>query len=68
MKRQTRLILAQLRIHPGGITQMDALRDVGSFRLAARIGELRAAGFDIRCDRSEGFGRYRLTEQLELPL
>ena len=68
MKRQTRLILAMLRTFPGGITGLDALRDAHVYRLAGRILELRQLGYDIRTDRSEGFGRYRLVEQLELPL
>lgn len=57
-----------LRDHRDGITGMDALRDAGIYRLSGRILELRQAGYEIRCDRSEGFGRYRLIEQLEAGL
>ncbi len=68
-KPQPVAILQALREHPEGITPHDALRWVGSFRLAARVSELREAGFDVRCDRSDGYGRYTLYEpvqQLEL--
>ena len=68
MKRQTRLILGMLRAHPNGVTQQDAADEIRCWRLAPRILELRKLGFDVRTDRSEGFGRYRLVEQLELPL
>lgn len=60
MKRQTRQVLVMLRTFPDGLTGIDALREAGVYRLAARIAELRGIGLDITCDRSEGFGRYRL--------
>lgn len=44
---QTDAILALLQSRPFGITPMDALDEVGCFRLAARISELRAAGHVI---------------------
>jgi hypothetical protein len=62
MKRQTRQVLDMLRVHPDGITGLDALRDAGIYRLSGRILELRQAGYAISCDRSEGFGRYVLHE------
>lgn len=68
MKAQTAAVLALLRERES-VTGIDALRDAGVYRLAGRVHELRAAGYDITCDRSEGFGRYRLHEaprQLEL--
>ena len=34
----------------GSITALDALADLGIMRLAARIGELREDGLDIRTD------------------
>ncbi len=45
---QNRHILALLRQRPEGITPLEALDIVGSFRLAARIMELRQQGYDIR--------------------
>lgn len=59
-KPQTRAVLALLREHPEGITPQDALREVGTMRLAARISELREAGHVITCDRRLGYGIYRL--------
>jgi hypothetical protein len=45
---QTDDVLALLRARgDAGVTALDALREVGSFRLAARIADLHAAGFDI---------------------
>jgi hypothetical protein len=41
---QTDVILRLLIERPEGITALDALREAGSFRLAARIADLRAAG------------------------
>jgi hypothetical protein len=46
---QTETILRLLRERGSrGITAMDALQLAGSFRLAARINDLRAAGYDVR--------------------
>lgn len=45
--RQTIAILDMLRTYQGGITALDALREAGCFRLAARIADLRAAGYPI---------------------
>ena len=47
MKPGTLEVLALLRARPSGLTAFDALAEVGCFRLAARIGELRADGYDI---------------------
>jgi hypothetical protein len=44
---QTVRILALLRERPEGITALDALAEVGCFRLAARIKDLRDAGKPI---------------------
>ena len=46
MKPQTLAIFDHLKRH-GSITAQQALREYGSFRLAARINELRAAGHRI---------------------
>lgn len=44
---QTERILYHLK-HKGGLTPLDALSQFGSFRLGARINDLRNEGFDIR--------------------
>lgn len=53
----------------GSITPVDALRDLGVMRLAARIGELEAEGIEIIHERETGenrlgekvtYSRYRL--------
>jgi hypothetical protein len=55
-----------------GVTPLDALEVVGSFRLAARISELREAGYSIRTDsvvsparRGKRYARYVLVEKPE---
>jgi hypothetical protein len=63
---QTDAILRLLVERPEGITALDALRECGSFRLAARIADLRAAGNDIQSemvtlDSGKRVARYRLT-------
>ena len=67
-------ILAYLRTH-GSITPLDALRAIGSFRLGARIWDLRHEGWDIETTTFETEGgsrvaRYVLHEkdQLEIGL
>ena len=47
MKPQTRLVLGLLRIHPSGLTALEALRYGAGFRLSGRILELRQAGYPI---------------------
>lgn len=47
---QTEAILALLRERPQGLTAIDALSAVGSFRLAARIADLRAEGHNIESE------------------
>lgn len=65
---QTEAILRLLRIRGGvGLTPLEALREVGSFRLAARIADLRDAGYDIRTetvvlDNGKRIARYTLHE------
>jgi hypothetical protein len=68
---QTDEILRLLIDRPEGITAMDALRECGSFRLAARIADLRAAGNDIRAemvttDSGKRIAKYRLERRLVL--
>jgi hypothetical protein len=71
MKPQTQAVLRLLREKPEGITAIDALSAVGSFRLAARIWELRQAGYTIkstplRTSTGKTVDRYVLEEQLTL--
>lgn len=71
MKPQTAACLRLLREKPEGVTAIDALSAVGSFRLAARIWELRQAGFVIRSipqttATGKTIDRYVLEEQLTL--
>lgn len=68
MKPQTAAVLRLLRERPQGITAIDALAAVGSFRLAARVWELRRAGYVIKSKPEPGrsFDRYTLEEQLTL--
>lgn len=42
----------------GGITQLEALRDLGVMRLASRICDLRRAGYHIRRNRIEVKNRF----------
>jgi hypothetical protein len=44
---QAQRILQRMREHPEGITAMEALDEIGCFRLAARIYDLRAEGHQI---------------------
>ena len=65
---QTTLILRSLRLR-GTITPLEALEEVGCFRLAARISDLRAEGYPIVTEWVESGGkryaRYRLNEEPE---
>lgn len=42
----------------GGITQLEALRELGVMRLASRIADLKKQGYDIRSERQEVKNRY----------
>lgn len=75
MKPSTAAVLGLLRRHPEGCTALDALDGVGSFRLGARVFELRKAGYVIDSElvttaSGKRISRYRLreTEQLGLAL
>jgi hypothetical protein len=63
---QTWHILDMLRTYRGGVTPMDALREAGCMRLAARIADLRAAGYHITTEyvnvNGRRFARYHLME------
>ena len=45
---QNQAILRYMKTHKKGITQMDALRVCGCFRLSGRIFELRKQGYEIK--------------------
>jgi hypothetical protein len=59
-------LLVLLRQNPEGVTALQALREIGSFRLAARVWELRDAGHHIETDivtvNGKRIARYRLVE------
>jgi len=61
--KQTDMIRQHL-LRGGSLTPIDALRDYGCFRLAARIKELREAGLNIETvkERANGksYARYRV--------
>ena len=64
---QTETILRLLQERPEGITAIDALNEAGSFRLAARISDLKAAGHRIDSEmetlpNGKHVKRYRLVE------
>lgn len=48
MTTQTDELLALLRERPEGITPLEALEEIGTMRLAARVYDLRAMGYRIR--------------------
>lgn len=50
-------ILAYMKEH-GGITSLDASRDLGCIRLGARIFELKERGHDIKSEYIEVVNRY----------
>jgi hypothetical protein len=67
MKPQTRATLELLREFPEGVTALDALDRIGSFRLGARVWELRADGYAIdseltRTASGKRIARYRLRD------
>lgn len=47
MMSQNDEVLAWLAANPKGITALEALAEIGCFRLAARISDLRADGYTI---------------------
>lgn len=50
-------IINYMKLH-GGITSMDAFKDLGETRLSARIFELRKLGYDISTLEIESTNRY----------
>ena len=51
MESQTRMVLAHLKAGKT-LTPIDALTHYGSFRLSARIYDLKQAGWPIHCERT----------------
>lgn len=73
MKPSTAATLALLRRHPEGVTALTALDEIGSFRLGARVYELKQDGHEIEADlittpSGKRIARYRLQEQTSLGL
>lgn len=66
---QCEALLDYLRRNPSGITPLEALRELGIGRLAARVYELRKDGFNIqdelvRLENGKHVSRYRLGSPL----
>lgn len=57
MKGSKPRIINYMKLH-GGITSMDAFKDLGVTRLSARIKELRDIGYDISTVEIQGINRY----------
>lgn len=55
--KQTDRVLAYIREF-GSITQLEALRDLGVFRLASRISDLKREGYDINSWMEQVTNRY----------
>lgn len=73
MKPATAQTLALLRAKPEGVTALTALDEIGSFRLGARIYELRELGYDVRSEyvttpSKKRIVRYVLHEQMSFVL
>ena len=67
MTTQNDQVLARLRLNgDGGLSGLEALRDLGVYRLAARIHELRMAGYLIVNHPERGHARYVLVETGQL--
>ena len=69
MKPQNAAVLALLRAHPEGVTQLQALYAVGTFRLGARVWDLRHDGYHVETewqmtDKGQRIARYRLHEEV----
>ena len=73
MAKQTDLILMHMKKY-GSITHLEAEKEYGIARLAARISDLRRLGYDIQSEMISGknrrdepahFARYRLEEDAE---
>lgn len=66
---QTWHVLEMLRTYRGGVSPMDALREAGCMRLAARIKDLRDAGYVIDREmvsvKGKRFARYHLVGPFE---
>lgn len=67
-KKQTEQIIDYLNKY-GSISQLEAVRDIGCYRLSARIADLKAEGYEIESDfesaknrfgETVSFKRYRL--------
>ncbi len=59
--------MSYLKENPGGITQLDAARMFGCFRLAARISDLKKDGHRITSEmesrNGKTYSRYRLEKE-----
>lgn len=55
--KQTDRVLAYIREF-GSITQLEALRDLGVFRLASRVSDLKRQGYAINGEMEAVYNRY----------
>lgn len=69
---QNELVLEMLQARgERGLTTLEAIPEIGSTRLAARVHDLREKGYDIRCDRirtarGKRVGRYVLVAPVKV--
>lgn len=67
VKPQSADVLRLLRLHPEGVTQQDAIREIACYRLAARVSDLKAEGIEVRAvlvgSNGHRYARYFLVEQ-----
>lgn len=71
MSQTDRLLELLRRKGPDGVTALEALEAIGSFRLAARVADLREAGFIIDTEmvtlpNGKRIARYRIADKLTL--
>lgn len=65
-KPQTQAVLDLLRRYPDGLTPLETLLNGGGYRMAARVYELRQAGYQItKTSEGNGIWRYRIQEREE---
>jgi hypothetical protein len=72
VKPQSADVLRLLRLNPQGISQQDAIDAIRCYRLAARISDLKAEGYEIRTilvgSNGHRWAKYVLVENAQLML
>ena len=59
MRMQNELVLNYMEEH-GSITSQEAVRELGVYRLSARIYDLKERGLKIQAERETGVNRYNV--------